>query len=227
LDGSKAGVPADVRTAFLALSGEPEPTRHVADALPWVYDASCPYVDWLFDGGEQARATLERWMRRPSAELFLGRAVLFHDEDRLLGGYIALPGDELQSCRKADALAVAMSDDTEQRQRTVARLGEGARLFHDVSPDELYLSRMGLNPSARGAGHGATILREFLASGRHQGFRRFRLDVWDGNSPAIRLCRSAGFEPIGEATSSEAGMTYLNMALELRGRTGRFDRARP
>jgi ribosomal protein S18 acetylase RimI-like enzyme len=68
----------------------------------------------------------------------------------------------------------------------------------------------------RRAGYGAKILQEYLDRGAADGFRRFRLAVWAENRPAIGLYRSFGFQAVRELRNERAGMTYLNMALELR-----------
>jgi hypothetical protein len=54
------------------------------------------------------------------------------------------------------------------------------------------------------------------ARGAADGFRRFRLDVWAENRPAIGLYRAFGFQVVRELRNERAGMTHLNMALELR-----------
>jgi ribosomal protein S18 acetylase RimI-like enzyme len=197
---------------FRALSAEMDLTPEVPFALPWVHAAGQPYIDWLLGGRAAAVRALERWMSRPSSEVFIGRAVLLLVGTRPVGGFIALHGEELARCRMQDALAAVAATPPEQRSALISRLKAGHSLFEDVSPDELYLSRMGVLAAARGRGYGRAIVLEHLQDGMQRGFRRFSLDVWAGNTAAIRLYESVGFHREARYRSDAGGMTYLRMA---------------
>jgi ribosomal protein S18 acetylase RimI-like enzyme len=73
---------------------------------------------------------------------------------------------------------------------------------------------MGVVPGHRGAGHGATIVRQYLDVGATMGYRQFRLDVWAGNRAAVHLYEAAGFRVLRESSVDQGRMTYLDMALE-------------
>jgi ribosomal protein S18 acetylase RimI-like enzyme len=178
-----------------------------------VHEASNPFFDWLIGDRAVALRTLERWMGRPSSEVSIERAVLVGNRDSV-GGFIAIPGAVLRSCRQADAVAAALAVPSVQRAVVAERLEVGRQLFPDVPPDALYLSRMGVLASARRRGHGRTIVQSYLELGRRQGFRRFMLDAWSGNVAALGLYRSSGFRPLSENHAPKAGMTYVRMTLE-------------
>jgi ribosomal protein S18 acetylase RimI-like enzyme len=184
------------------------------EVLSWVHESGNPYYDWFFGGPERARSALADWMTRPSSEVFEARTTLMVERGRVIGGYIALSEADLRECRAADAVASI---------RAVGRAGiaslrerlEAARLlFPPPEPGELYLSKMGLLQEYRGAGRGRALLEEFLAASRARGFRRFRLDVWTQNRPALCLYRSVGFETVAESRAAAADLTYAQMSLE-------------
>jgi ribosomal protein S18 acetylase RimI-like enzyme len=201
---------------FRALSGEAEPARAIPGVLPWVHAAAQPYVDWLIGGSAAALRTVEQWMRRPSSEVFIGRAVLLLDEGRPVGGFIAIKGAALPRCRTEDALSALATTPADRRPSLLRRLSAGRELLPEIPSGDLYLSRMGVLPHARRRGYGKAIVLEHLRDGVQRGFRRFSLDVWAANSAAIGLYESVGFRPERRCHAEAAGLTYLRMALEAR-----------
>jgi ribosomal protein S18 acetylase RimI-like enzyme len=199
---------------FRRLSDHPHATREISTALPWVHAGGQPYFDWLFGGSSSARRVLADWMGRPSSELFIGRAVVLVDKRDAVGGFIALPGDELPACRRQDALAAAAATSAEARASLLGRIRDAQGLFEEVSADELYLSRLGVRAHARGRGHGKRIVAEFLRQGIRQGFRRFVLDVSADNTPALELYAGVGFRSEHQRHAKHAGLTYMRMALD-------------
>jgi ribosomal protein S18 acetylase RimI-like enzyme len=207
-------------TTFRPLSTDGDPERWIPQVLPWVREAGDPYHSWFLGGCASAERTdsiLAGWMRRRSSEVSVERAVLLVTADRVVGGFIALGGVDLQARRRADTLAALQAAGRDGRGRLAERIRVGQHLFARVAADEFYLSRLGVATAFRGAGHGASILRKYLDTGVAGGFRRFRLDVSAENRPAVELYRAFGFQVIREASDDRAGMVYLNMALELGG----------
>jgi ribosomal protein S18 acetylase RimI-like enzyme len=195
--------------------GQDEPVeRWIPKALPWIHEAGNPYYDWFFGGAASAQSALAQWMRRPSSEVFAGRASLLVHGGEVVGGFIALAGDELADCRRADAVAIIQTLPSEERDSVLARMRSARSLFTTLSAQEFYLSKIWVVPHHREAGHGATIVQRYLDLGAASGFRRFRLDVWAGNRPAIRLYEAAGFRMVRASSVDQGRMTYLDMALE-------------
>jgi ribosomal protein S18 acetylase RimI-like enzyme len=201
-------------SSFRSVSADASIERWIPATLPWVHEAGNPYYDWLFGGATEAASALGDWMRRPASEVFVGRVELLLDDGDAVGGYIALSGTELADCRRMDAVATMQAVGPDERGSLVARMRSARGLFATVSPQELYLSKMGVVRDHRGSGHGAAILRRFLDAGVAKGFRRFRLDVWAGNRPAIHLYEAAGFQVVRESTTDQGKITYLDMVLE-------------
>src|SRR3954463_1102713 len=121
---------------FRTLSGELEPTAEIPLALPWVHAASQPYIDWLLGGHSPTLRILDQWMRRPSSEVFVGRAVIA-EQAGMVGGFIALSGAELAHCRMQDALAATAATTPELRPSLLERLRLGHALLVGIPPEDL------------------------------------------------------------------------------------------
>jgi ribosomal protein S18 acetylase RimI-like enzyme len=191
-----------------------EADRLATTMLPWLYEAGNPFYDWFFGGTEEGQKIVHEWMLRPSSEVSLSRLELLVD-DEPVGGFVALSGQDLLGCRRADALALMTRAGRASWSRLEEKAVIGRELFPPVESDEYYLSKMGVVPERRGQGHGATIVRRYVDSGLEQGLRRLRLDVSTENRTAIRLYESFGFEILAESSSERAGMRYLAMARDL------------
>jgi [ribosomal protein S18]-alanine N-acetyltransferase len=63
--------------------------------------------------------------------------------------------------------------------------------------DEAELLLIAVRPEARGAGLGRRLIQDLLAQARDSGVAQMFLEVREGNDPALRLYRAAGFDPIG------------------------------
>jgi ribosomal protein S18 acetylase RimI-like enzyme len=200
---------------FQGLSEDQFVERWVASTLPWIHAAGNPYYDWFFGGATEAESALAEWIRRSSSEVFVGRVRLLVDDGQAVGGFIAMSGPELAACRRQDALAAMQAAGRAERASVLARMRLARGLFGTISAQEFYLSKMGVLPDHRGAGRGVTIVRQYLDVGAASGFRRFRLDVWAGNTAAVRLYKAAGFRVLRESSLlGRADLTYLDMALE-------------
>jgi len=204
----------DGEMSLRSLAGDPEPERYVKDVLPWVHEAGCPYFDWFFGDVETAHTVLDAWMRRPSSEVFAGRLTLLTEGGKAIGGFIALGGAELESCRSADTIAAIKDAGRDGLTDLRERLQAGKELFVPVGHDDFYLSKIGVLAEFRGRRHGTALLQRYLADGEEAGFRRFRLEVWSGNGAAIGFYRDFGFEVVAESTSPSAGLTYVSMLRE-------------
>ena len=196
------------------LASDPDPTAFVGPVLPWLHEAGCPYFDWFFGGSQAALETLASWMRRPSSEVYVGRLTVLLDDDRPIGGYLALGGAELEACRNQDALAAVKGAGRDGLPELRARLAAGKELFASAGHDDFYLSKIGVLRELRGRRHGTRLLDRYLEDGRAQGYRRFLLEVSSDNDPAIRFYRTSGFEIVSRTTSAAAGLSYLSLLLE-------------
>jgi ribosomal protein S18 acetylase RimI-like enzyme len=192
------------------LSDDPTAERLIPEVLPWILEAGAPYLHWLL--GPETAEQIGRWMRRPSSEVAIGRAVVTEVEGSPVGGYVAVDGHELASCRIADALA-ALADAREDRDLVRARIEGSRRLFTPVPEDAFYLSKLGVLGPYRERGFARGLLGRFLEQGHEHGYGRFRLDVAAGNRRAIDLYRLAGFEAVSEAALPDVGLGYVAMEL--------------
>ena len=197
---------------LLELSAHPDAALLIPIVLPWLYEAGAAYFDWIFGGGEPARRTLAAWMARPSSEISISRVTLMLEAGRPIGAFVALGGDELARCRKADAMAMLSAARGEERERLLARMRAVRGLFPAVRPDEFYLSKVGVAAERRAGGLGRALVAAYVAAGRAAGFSRFRLDVSADNRAAVGLYRSMGFQIDRQSVGAGGRLTYLAMA---------------
>jgi ribosomal protein S18 acetylase RimI-like enzyme len=203
---------------FRSLAEDQNADRWIPEILPWVVQAGDPYYSWFLRGIGLAGgpdSVLASWMRRRSSEVSVERVVLLVTGECAVGGFIALGGQDLQVSRRADTLAALQAAGREGRSLVAERIQQGRELFAPVAEDEFYLSKLWVASRFRRAGHGGRLLREYVRTGMAQGFRRFRLDVWAQNRPAVELYLTAGFAVLLESSNDRADMTYLTMALEV------------
>ena len=193
---------------------ERNPARYLPAILPLVHESAQAYFDWLFGGSDAARTHLERWLCRPSSEVALARVTVLLEREAVVGAYIALSGNDLLSCRKADSLALLAETEREGRAALLDRLGAVGSVFGTVASDQWYLSKLAVVPQARGRRLGGRLMEAYLQSGENAGFRRYRLDVDAANLAAIRLYESHGFRIVDDASSERSGIRYLGMTME-------------
>jgi [ribosomal protein S18]-alanine N-acetyltransferase len=90
---------------------------------------------------------------------------------------------------------------------TAARLAltkDGAALGFTLwrqTLDEAELLLIAVRPDVRRLGLGRVLMSDLLASARHTGVREMFLEVREGNSPALHLYRSEGFETVGRRSA--------------------------
>jgi ribosomal protein S18 acetylase RimI-like enzyme len=195
----------------------PNPEELIPSLLPWIHASGNPYFDWFFGGAERASAVLEAWISRGSSEVSVRRVSLLYFRDRIAGGFIAMGGNDLKRCRKADTIALMRGFDPEERSMLTRRMSAASNLFKSAADDEYYLSKMGLTREFRGQGLGRRLVEEYIGEGKSRGFRRFRLDVYADNTAAVGLYENYGFTVDGRAECKEAGMSYCSMVYETTG----------
>jgi ribosomal protein S18 acetylase RimI-like enzyme len=179
----------------------------------WAYEAGSPLDDWRFGGRNEALEALRAWVLRPSSEVALARWQVAFLEEAPQGGFVAMSEPDLIAARRSDLLALVTSADavTDLRER-LAGIHE---LFSPLDPGDFYLSRIAVEPSARGQGLGARLLSAVVATAAQTGATAVRADVSADNDAAIALYRKAGFE-VGSARGSEpAGLSYRPVRLEV------------
>ena len=155
-------------------------------------------------------------MRRPSSEVAIRRVTVGELDDVVVGGYIAIEGAELPTCRISDAVA-SLSEAGDGADALRARMEASRELLEAVSPDDFYLSKLGIVPGHREKGLGRLLLDRFIQEGRALGFDRFRLDVFARNDRAIELYRLAGFQVVSTGMVPGTSLEYVSMSL--RGRS--------
>lgn len=141
----------------------------------------------------------------------MDRLVCMTDGHRILGGFVALTGLELQRCRRADFLALLNYARRNHCDELLERIRQANQIFSNVLGDEYYLSRIGVQACTRGKGLGKQLMKAYMDRGIASGFRRFRLDVARENVQAIQLYQASGFTIVSAADTLEAPIRYCSM----------------
>jgi ribosomal protein S18 acetylase RimI-like enzyme len=196
------------------LGDDPARDRRLAEVAPWVHAAANPYLDWMIGSPELARAAIERWMLRADSEISLDRTVGLYEDGVVVGGFVALTGEEQARASRSDTLALLATVPRGDRPAMLERAVALADLRLEVAPDQWFLTKLGVLASHRRGGRGRALLQEFLARGRERGLRSFRLDAWAPNEHVVTMYERAGFRSVADAPSAELGGSLLAMVLE-------------
>lgn len=179
--------------------------------LPWIEAAGNPYYDWLFQDPATTTFFMKLWIRNRQSEIFIARIQALFIDDQIAGGLIALNGEDLFKCRKADTKYLIIKTNLEQRKEMILRLSSSEGLFPTVSEDEYYLSKIGINPSFRGKRYGSLLMDKYLEQGAKSGLNKYRLDVFAENQIAIKCYEKYGFKIDKETTTKNGELKYFSM----------------
>ncbi len=173
-----------------------------------VLEAGNPYFEYLFGGAAEARSALQESVRRPTSEVYAGRATLLLDRGEVVGGVIAMPGAEARRCRLADAAALHLRARGAARARMVARIEKVKGLFAPIEKDDWYASKLWVRPDLRGKGYAIPLARAaFFPDTPPRG--RSIGDVAAGNAPALHIyTKHLGCEIVGR-NASPSGLEYV------------------
>ena len=84
-----------------------------------------------------------------------------------------------------------------------------------TQPGVAHIYQMWVDPAARGLGVGRDLLSDAIAWARSQGMRHVRLGVTVAESPAMKLYRSHGFYPVGDAAPLREASHLMVQTMEL------------
>lgn len=174
-----------------------------------VHAAGNPFFDWIFGGAEEAGAAMRGWVRRPTSEVYAGRARLLFDGGVLAGGLIGLSGAQCKAARMADAAALLARARAEARPAVLARLARTKGLFVALEDDDWYVSKLWVSRALRGRAKGYALqLARAALSPPGPGYRRRLAEAWAGNAPALRIYEHIGCT-IAQRTSGPDGMDFV------------------
>lgn len=188
-----------------------DPSEYTEDVSTWMTDASSPYFSWLLGGEEATRQLIRTQLPQPVSEFSAEVTHVLLDDDRCVGGFVALSGSAVARARRADLLAIVAGGPAASRATVAKRLEASRDMFLPVPPECFYLSRIGVLEHARGRGFGSLLLEQYLLVGSRNGFHRFRLDVSDDNEVAIALFVRHGFAPMDAEPSRTSDFKYVAM----------------
>ena len=182
----------------------------IDDIIPWVRESGRPYYDAFFDGVDTDEI-IDRWLRRRSSELSLRRTRLAVADDRIAGGYIALPGSEVAGCRQADLLDLARSIDDHSYSDLRDRMRGFSDLFAPVDTHDFYLSKIGTRPEIDDRELEIPLMEDCLSRAEHGGFGRVRIDVPEDDEDSRGFYETYGFRPIHRGKDDQGRLCYLSM----------------
>jgi ribosomal protein S18 acetylase RimI-like enzyme len=182
--------------------------------MHWIIDAEQPFAGWRYGSNEIVRVITEERIKRRTSEIWLGRVSLTMVNGDPFGGFVALTAAGLQRCFAADAMALLGREPTERRPLQAIELREEFSSWPPVAQNTYYLSHLGINPEFRGRGLGRYIVASFLEQGRAESFKRFQLNVFAENEPAVRLYTSVGFVVEREFLAGGGQFRYFCMVFE-------------
>jgi len=112
------------------------------------------------------------------------------------------------------------ADSTRELPLVAERSGEPVGLawgrMDESTPDAAQLYQMWVAPEARGEGVGRMLLQAVVDWARGSNASTLSLGVTRGDTPATRLYRAAGFEPVGDAEPLRPGSELLAQPMTLR-----------
>lgn len=129
------------KITIMSVSPQNDIEKLISEAIPWIYAAGNPYYDWFFGSPQATLKILNSWIRRSSSEISIQKVRFLIYGDLILGGYIALSGQQLKLCRKADTLELMKTIKAENRSDLMQHLSIASNLFYSVDDDEYYLVR--------------------------------------------------------------------------------------
>ena len=181
--------------------------------------ASRPYGEFVYGGDALHAAVHEYLLDGNAAEFSPPQGKLAVVDGEPVGMCAWLSCSLLRQRRAQAAYRLSRSrfirSDADLRRRI--RLAAGT-LVRPVDND-LYLSRLAIEPAARGCGFANAILAQLLREARAAGAARCVLEVAPTNTAAIALYGRHGFVPIDErsVTDGRTGrvLSYLHMVCTL------------
>lgn len=194
------------------LTQNPGKTVLTKKIAPWLYDASNPYVEWLYGESDSAHRYIIDSLERPSSELSFNRINALILNNGIAGGFIALSGRELLLSRKKDLMHMLLKTKVENRGAIREKIVNAEGLFENISESDYYLSRIGVLPEFRKRGYGQILFNAYLETGKTQGYNRFVLDVFAGNQNAINLYSKHGFKVISKRITKDGFLSYVTMS---------------
>lgn len=178
------------------------------------------YLRFVYDDFEHALAVQrflgERGLLESSAPY--GRVLLKDGEPMALT--TGVPGPELKKLRMKSALALQGSDSLRPSPATRARMQLAHKVLFTPTETDLYSSKLGVSPKARGMGAGPLMMRFITDEARARGFSRIMGEVHPENHAMMRvMCEKVGWDRVNElrVEDPETGrwLAYVHVAQDL------------
>lgn len=181
--------------------------------LDGVVEASNPYAKYILGSDEESRNIYKNLIKIENSEFSWIRARIGLSGKDVLGFYMAMPGEEVKSCRAIDVIRMAKYVTGFWRKDFMRRLQACKSLFNDIEHNDYYLSSIWVVPEYRNSDVGKLLMLDYLEGGKKAGFKKYRLDVASNNRSAVNLYYSMGFKEIASNRLESGDLEYIGMQL--------------
>lgn len=207
---------AETSSSLLILSGDELSgvEFHLPKLITWLRDAGRPHHELLLSGTDPD-AVLRAWIERSTSEFALKNIRVLIADDDIAGGYLAMPGREVDRRRQEDLLDLARRRGRAAYAHIRACVRDLYPLFSPIRRNDFYLSRIGILPHKRGRGLAHHLIQDCIERATARGADRIRLDVSGDNAIAISLFQSHRFEIDYRGHALGANLFYEGMKREL------------
>jgi ribosomal protein S18 acetylase RimI-like enzyme len=192
---------------------------HLGNFLQLAALASAAHDEFAFGDSSAALRFYEQLHRGGGADFAPPAGRLLLVGGRPAGMFALVPPDLLKRRRLVGGLVAARAARAHPDPALTERLRRAAGVLARPGSGDGYLSRLAIHPAMSGRGLGRLLLHEALAAARSLGLARCVLEVADTNDRAIALYRSAGFEQIDRASTTDpesgARLGFLHLARAL------------
>ena len=181
--------------------------------------ASQPYSEFVYGNSQKAQSVSQTLFEHKACEFCAPYGRVLVDEGRPVGMVACLSEAELQKQRLKAAYAInrrKLFDDTE----VMKRIQLAALTLAEPDPHDLYLSRIAVEPAARGRGSGSFLLRWVAEEGRARGLARIVLEVSPASPGSEGFYRANGFVELArkavEDSETKRRLEYVHLGKELK-----------
>jgi ribosomal protein S18 acetylase RimI-like enzyme len=185
------------------------------DLARWIYLSANEKLHCLHGNEAIARERLQRFVNNKHSVFSGFNASVAFVDSVPAGTAIAVEGNRITECLRADFFEIARQTKREERATLAARLAELHQASPPIAADTYFLAALAVDPAYRGLGIGRQLLVDLMEHARKSGHRKVRLDARADNQVALRLYDSCGFKKISEKQIGFLGASIVALLLEL------------
>jgi len=191
----------------------------LAAYLDLEHEASAPYSAYVFASPDVAKAWSRHQLTSGAAEFGPPHGRAYVEGESVVAMAAWLNGAELKRLRMKATLALLKFPAFGEDRTLGDRIRAASSTLLSPGPEDMYLSRVAVDPNQRGQGRGRAILDDLASSARSRGCQRLLLEVAEDRAPAVRLYERFGFASLGVVRApdqpNKPPLAYRQMVLVL------------